>query len=190
MYTELVMNVSLKDDMPEGVAKLLKAMIDGSDNIEPLAEYAEHQLFATSRWRFMLNTGSFYFVPAGASKLVEHNYGRILRHLTIRTDFKNYENEIEKFADFIGPFIDDYGHRQFAGYSRYEEADDPKKFIAFWCLQNKADLNALIAAKRSRKRQELCVALKAAFPSISAFRSSRTTALATVPVICFIAVVQ
>lgn len=125
MYTELVMNVSLEDDMDEDVANLLKRMIDCDPINTPPESVKDHPLFATDRWRYMLNTGSFYFVPAGNSKMVEHDQGRKIRHISIRTDLKNYSDEIDLFADFVAPYVEAFDDPVFAGYKRYEENDHP-----------------------------------------------------------------
>lgn len=123
MYTELVMNVGLVDDLDPEIAALLKKMIEGYESdYAPPESVKNHPLFATDRWKFMLCTGSFYFVPSGNSKLIENDHGRIVRHVSIRTDLKNYGGEIEHFVDFIAPFVEFDG---FAGYKRYEEDDDP-----------------------------------------------------------------
>lgn len=43
-------------------------------------------------------------------------------------------------------------------------------FVEFWCLQRGIDRAALVAAKRSRARAELCAAVKHQFPSITCTR--------------------
>ena len=43
-------------------------------------------------------------------------------YLTVRCSFKNYDDEIELFLDWLAPYIETYG---FLGYHRYEEFDDP-----------------------------------------------------------------
>lgn len=117
MYTELVMNVGLKD-IDADTARLLRAMIEHNGLLDDLPK-PDHPLFSTPRWAFMLNSGSFYFVPFGASKFVESFPGT--QHISIRTDFKNYDDEINLFADWIAPYVED----EFAGYKRYEEDDHP-----------------------------------------------------------------
>jgi hypothetical protein len=42
--------------------------------------------------------------------------------LNVRCCFKNYDNEIDLFLDFIRPYLVTTG---FLGYKRYEEDDDP-----------------------------------------------------------------
>ena len=119
MYTELVMNVGLKDDTPQGVIDLLKAMVAGDGfTLKPPKAYEHEPLFSTDRWRHMLKSCSYYFIPESNSKIIEANG----RYVSIRCDLKNYDGEIGKFADFIAPFVECDG---FGGYSRYEEDDHP-----------------------------------------------------------------
>lgn len=117
MYTELVLNVSLKSDIPAAALEVLKGMIVGDDVITP---DREHRLFKTERWNWMLMSSSHYFVPEAHSKLITNTYCDSV-HLTVRCDLKNYTGEIEAFIHWLAPFTDD----GFAGYSRYEEDDAP-----------------------------------------------------------------
>lgn len=43
-------------------------------------------------------------------------------NLSVYSSFKNYDDEIAKFLDFIRPWIETDG---FIGYMRYEDHDDP-----------------------------------------------------------------
>ncbi|MCA1800256.1 MAG: hypothetical protein LC650_03090, partial [Actinobacteria bacterium] len=42
--------------------------------------------------------------------------------LTIRCNLKDYDDEIEKFIDWITPYTDSTG---FVGYKRYEQDEEP-----------------------------------------------------------------
>ena len=120
MYTELNIGVNLRSDTPENIMDILNYMLSGvSDNIEP--ETTDHPLFSTKRWRLMLVCDSYYFDGQTDSSMerddIDHEY-----HLNVRCNFKNYDNELHLFLDFIQPYLETNG---FIGYQRYEESDDP-----------------------------------------------------------------
>lgn len=124
MYTELVLNVGLKHDIPADVLTVLRAMTAGEGR--DLTETPKHPLFSTDRWSFMLRSGSFYFVPKSTTELVESfpEDPHPTRHLSVRTDLKNYGNEIDLFVDWLAPYVEAYGE-DFGGYKRYEEDEHP-----------------------------------------------------------------
>ena len=125
MYTELHFNSRLKPDVPTSVLRVLEYMLGENSAIgEPIPD---HPLFNTSRWAVMLRCDSYYFDADTISTL---RYDDISQHsLCIRTNFKNYEGEIEKFLDWIRPYLDkDEG--DFLGFYRYEETEEPTLIYA------------------------------------------------------------
>jgi hypothetical protein len=119
MYTELVISTNIVNN-PE-VISVLKLMI--GENVDENVKFPLHPLFETSRWHFMLRSGSYYFTPNPSSLL---KYNKISNNWSFvnRSDFKNYNNEIKLFLDWIDPFIDGEDG-EMIGYSRYEEDDEP-----------------------------------------------------------------
>lgn len=115
MYTELVLNVSLRD-LPKDVEETLDAMMA----CELPKVCPDHPLFKTDRASYMLRTASHYFIPESTSAFIKLEYTSS-KYLSVRTDLKNYGSEIELFCDWLAPYADD----GFAGYQRYEESDDP-----------------------------------------------------------------
>jgi hypothetical protein len=120
MYTELHLNVELKRDTPDEVIGVLRAMVDGRAMVDDITG-PDHPLFSTQRWRSMLRIDSAFFPADTRSTLRYDNFSKSF-FLCIRCNLKNYDGEIEHFIDWISPYVEDEG---FAGYSRYEEADDP-----------------------------------------------------------------
>lgn len=119
MYTELSLDSDLKCDTPEEVIQILKYMLRREDiDMPPLPD---HPLFATTRWSYMLRCGSAYFAAQPDSKLLEVD-GDLT--INIICNLKNYEDEIEKFLDWIHPWLDCYDD-DFLGYTRYEEDPEP-----------------------------------------------------------------
>ena len=122
MYTELVLGLELRYD-PD-VIDILNYMLH--EGPEPKINVTSHPLFQTDRWRFMLTCDSYYFDGQTDSKLFsEQTYvGPFDKtyYLNVRCNLKNYCSEIEKFLDWLAPYIETDG---FVGYFRYEEFDDP-----------------------------------------------------------------
>lgn len=119
MYTELFISTRIKD-VPE-VIDILKDMISGN-HIE-LEQIPDHPFFYTTRWKHMLRCSSHYFVPV-ASSLLEYSKIGDFWVFTNRSDFKNYDNEIDLFVDWLNPYIDAI-EGEMVGYFRYEEDQEP-----------------------------------------------------------------
>ena len=117
MYTELLISARIKND-PIAV-DAIKAML-GEDNPSKLPE---HKLFLTPRWKHMLVCSSYYFVPLSIHKFEYNTIGRYWV-LISRSDFKNYDNEIDLFIDWIKPYLDTSNGEMY-GYYRYEESSEP-----------------------------------------------------------------
>lgn len=117
MYTELFVCCRLKDD--KQVIEILKYMI-GQTKDKP--ELSDHELFATDRWNFMLQCSSYYFVPSTVHLLEWNEIGQYWCFIN-RSDFKNYDNEVNKFIDWIKSYIN--SSSEMIGYSRYEEDREP-----------------------------------------------------------------
>ena len=118
MYTEFFFRAELKlDRATDQAVELLR----NSGMVQPTLQ-AEHPFFHCSRWTMLLNGGSAYhptrgfhlpFAPKGDSP-----------KLFIHSSFKNYEEEIEKFMDWIDPMVDEPAGT-FLGYSLYEQDEQP-----------------------------------------------------------------
>ena len=120
MYTEFHFNSRLKTDTPPEVIEILKFMT--SDRAKPEV-LPEHPLFECDRWVWMLKCTSYYFDQITHS-VVERDEVNNDYYLSIRCDLKNYDGEIEKFCDWIEPYLDKIPG-EFLGFSRYEEIKDP-----------------------------------------------------------------
>ena len=121
MYTELVLSCNIKN-VPE-VVKILKYMCDGKEHPVKLPK---HPLFNSGRWEYMFQCSSHYHVPRSHASI---EYDDIAKKYTliVRSDFKNYYDEISKFVDWIAPYVEGHGdEKQMIGYSRYEEDVEPE----------------------------------------------------------------
>jgi hypothetical protein len=120
MYTELFISTRIKDD--PNIISVLRNML-GMDESEPAPKLPNHPLFLTDRWHSMLVCSSHYFVPASMHRFEYNTIGKYWV-LISRSDFKNYDNEINLFIDWIRPYLDVYTG-EMIGYYRYEEDKEP-----------------------------------------------------------------
>lgn len=119
MYTEIALNISLREDTPESVLSILEKMATGEDETieRPLPD---HAFFKCDRWHHLMIMGSCYFHGLSLSKYKWRDCG--VSALSFRSNLKNYDDEILKFLGWITPYVDPDDH---AGYFRYEEDDNP-----------------------------------------------------------------
>lgn len=124
-YTALHLAVELRRDTPREVINLLKFMTSGAEF--PGIPVPAHPLFdEATRWDIMLRAGSAYHPFSGSlgNGIAQPLPGREYE-LTVLSSFKNYGGEIEKFVDFIKPYI--YPHNpRWIGYAWPDWDDEPK----------------------------------------------------------------
>ena len=119
MYTEFHFNTELKTDTPTEVLDILRFMVG---DVEEESPTPDAPLFSTDRWRYMLRTDSCYFSADTHSTLRHDRQGGW--YLCIRCNLKNYCGEIEKFVEWIRPYLDKVPG-EFLGFYRYEESETP-----------------------------------------------------------------
>ena len=124
-YTEIHFNAELKKDTPKDVIKILKYMTEGGSYPMDDADLSSiHELFECHRWGIMLCCDSYYFSSDTQSTL---RFDDITKSyfLCIKSNLKNYSGEIEKFIDWIHPYLDEFDG-DYLGHYRYEEDDIPR----------------------------------------------------------------
>lgn len=117
MYTEIYVNVDLKKDTPDEIIEVLKVMCDMVDSDSKVLEpYPD-------RWGSMFYSGSCYTPDTHCRSLT---YDGITQRWSLlgKGDIKNYGQEIQKFFEWIMPYVDGYPG-EFIGYSRYDEVLKP-----------------------------------------------------------------
>lgn len=120
MYTVFHLDVRLRDDMPEDILTWLEHMLNGSGTYSHALP--DHPLFQTTRWDYMLCSDNAY--ASCVHQLTRHEFFGI--RLCVQSSFKNYDNEIDKFLDWLAPYVDpDSSDDTFVGYARYEEYTYP-----------------------------------------------------------------
>lgn len=122
-YTEIFVNVALKADTPAHVLQIL-------NNPDDAVRLPDHPFFSCDRWDQILtgpcSGGSYYF------NLNNFYHFRTIDDISkgaglcLLQDLKNYDNEIDKFFDWIEPYVagSDF-ERVHMGHHRYEESEEP-----------------------------------------------------------------
>jgi len=114
MYTEIYVNVNLKEDTPDDVIAVLKKMCN--------LDYVDGH---PARWGLLFNSGSYYTPNTSCAKLTYDKIGKQWSLLG-KGDIKNYGSEIEEFFEWIKPHVEDPDpDGEFIGYYRYEENREP-----------------------------------------------------------------
>lgn len=125
MYTEIFINCEIERSSSPQILNVLRYMF-GDGEKPSKEELPLHALFMCDRWECIGKMSSYYFVPEAVSKFHDDWQGG--KFIVSRSDLKNYDSEIEKFFEWIMPYID-APDGQFIGYSRYEEDDVPKLYF-------------------------------------------------------------
>ncbi len=112
MYTELVLAVSL-EELPEYHERVLKWF---GEPLNPLELKSEHPFFKCERWDTLGRYGLYH----RHYNFQKDKYSDF-HCLDIRCELKNYDDEIEKFLDWISPYLID----GFCGYMRHETREEP-----------------------------------------------------------------
>jgi hypothetical protein len=134
MYTEIFVNIDLKQDIPEDVLYVLKGMVrsvkersnyhhlpfNHSDVDTDDDKFVELTSKFSNRFPWLFCNGSYYTPNTTVAEL---SYDFISESWSLlgKGDIKNYGGEIQQFFEWIAPYSD----TEFLGYSRYEECDEP-----------------------------------------------------------------
>jgi len=117
MYTEIYVNVDLKKDTPDEIIEVLKAMCHMEESDEKVLETCP------DRWGGLFYSGSYYTPNTWCHSLTFDDISNKWSLLG-KGDIKNYEGEIQKFFEWIIPYVDGCPG-DFIGYSRYEVDREP-----------------------------------------------------------------
>lgn len=126
MYTEIIFGARLKTDTPDSVIQTIKELIKESGTAKlNFTDKPNHPFFTCSSVWLLQSRGSYYFSgvvpPLFAYDDISKDWS-----LHFRTNIKNYGNEIEKFLDWIKPYIESgSGNRDFYAIVTYEEDETP-----------------------------------------------------------------
>ena len=119
MYTEINICFDLIKNVSKDVVDILYYLINGVS--VSFTELPEHDFFKCDRWNMIACCDSYYFDGSTNSKMIFDGISDTWK-INIRANLKNYDNEIEKFLNWLKPYIETKG---FIGYKRYEECEEP-----------------------------------------------------------------
>ena len=150
MYTEFIFGCELSKDTPKVCIDALDYSINGEEK-KPKYEnpqtydekrYNENYIERTTpiedilafieKYDFdrLFHSCSYYFGALNPIHRFEYDEIDKAYHISTRSDLKNYSNQIEKFIEYITPYVrhgSGYGHEIFA-YVQYEEDDFPTMY--------------------------------------------------------------
>jgi len=122
MYTEFNFAAKLKSDAPKEVFHALDVLVNRA--VMRVEDMPDHEFFKCERWRMLAWCRSAYFDAEPHSYFGKPREWENEYTVQILCNLKNYDGEIEKFVDWITPYLDCIDG-QFLGYSRYEEFTKP-----------------------------------------------------------------
>lgn len=124
MYTAISLGIELRKDTPDEVTELLRCMVYGNYGGQVGCKIPDHPFFVCTRWQSLFRMDSYYF---DYQTNWSFDLDEITRtwHLSGVSNLKNYDNEIDKFLDWINQYIHQAacGH---LGWTRYEEDIYPR----------------------------------------------------------------
>ena len=131
MYTKINIILKIKNDTPEEIKEIIKSLF--YDDIYKLlmkdkSKLPNHKFFESEMRIWFPNSGGSYYFTGTANSDIKYRSVDNQMVLHIDTDFKNYNNEIKYFIDWITPYID-ASNNEFLGYSRYEEDINPTLYF-------------------------------------------------------------
>lgn len=127
-YTEFKFSARLKHDTPKDIIDILNTVIVdrkiGTDKVlfkteDVFKPEINHQFFKTERWYMLFLSNNFRDdLQAYQFKFVKNRL-----EINIHSEFKNYDNEIELFIDWIKPYIIGRKKKQYVGFYEVEGHD-------------------------------------------------------------------
>jgi hypothetical protein len=123
-YTELMLKVELRKDVPQHVVDVIKYMVY-SDPMEPIPDNFPE---LGERWMCALIGGSAYHITFPTS--FEYDDIADAWILAANSSFKNYDDEIERFLKWLSPYVAEFTEGV-VGYIQDEEYDIPPCQIRF-----------------------------------------------------------
>jgi hypothetical protein len=122
MYTEIYINVDLKEDVSEEVIKVLQAICSVNDSNYTLIEEQWDNKYP-KKWLHLFRSCSYY-TPNTFCRYLHYDKVSEQWSLLGKGDIKNYGEEIQAFFEWIKPSVDDCSG-SFIGYYKYELDDHP-----------------------------------------------------------------
>lgn len=121
-YTEIIFGAELKKETPKEIILVIQKMTEA----EELGNDAPFHPFFDSSSPWLLTSGGSYYFPGIVKPHFWYDDISECWYLHFRTNIKNYDGGIEKFLDWIKPYIDGgSGKRGMYAIVTHEYADEP-----------------------------------------------------------------
>lgn len=124
MYTELVLKCEVSGDAPEVAKQVVRYLFGAADKPEVIPD---DEFFKCDRWHLIGKCSSAYHHPDAVNSIVTYDWSEDINVFS-RSDLKNYGDEIQKFINWITPYVCGIGEICI-GWSWYEEEDRPTLII-------------------------------------------------------------
>lgn len=125
MYTELVFGARLRPDLPTDVVSILKLMTSGETG-DYSGTPPNHPFFQTERWQRLFTGGSYYFGIHRPHCVMLWDTVSLSYSISSRSSIKSYDGEVDKFLDWIKPYVQQgSGLRDMFAMTCYEEDEKP-----------------------------------------------------------------
>lgn len=124
MYTELIFGATLKENTPTYVTNALNSIINDRVNVnlsDEVKQFSDEYLLSKLIWCTSYYFGAHTNKPSCVFDKIANRWC-----ISFRANCKNYQNEIEKFIEFIKPYVEyDSGTTNIFAIVQYEEDDYP-----------------------------------------------------------------
>jgi len=121
MYTELILGCSFKKDTPDSVIETLRYLVWDIE-IKPDSEILRDDDYMS---RLFLSSSYYFWVNNSVQKMWFDNIRNELV-ISIRSNLKNYHSEIERFIEWIKPYVSSGSWKNdMYAISIYEEDKEP-----------------------------------------------------------------
>lgn len=144
-YTELVMAIQLKRDTPTEVIEMLSYLADTFQKEKPDIKFS-HPFFNTERWPLILD-GDSYYLDGITNSLFEYDDISKAHYLTVRSNLKNYDNEIMHFLHWIAPYSQSGTYTPPRGHP---PTGPGRSFVGYFCEPDDNSLPTLIFMREGK----------------------------------------
>lgn len=124
MYTEIIFGANVVSTIPPIDKQALDYLF--TDDTQVPLSLPNHPFFECDRWKWLTTCSSYYFAVRNTHRSIVWDEISNTWNLSFRANLKNYNQEIEKFLDWIKPYIEKgSGTRDFYAIVCYEEQAEP-----------------------------------------------------------------
>lgn len=121
-YTELYLNCTFKNNLPEDFERVLKYIFESRQGEVPILP--DHRLFKKKKWDEIGCFGGNNYFPSSHLQFIENkNRDRKIYQLTTRFEIKDDDETIKHFLHWISPYVDPDNQNIHLGHTRNDSGD-------------------------------------------------------------------